>query len=60
MKFDYENTITVQLRARDVYERALVAGKTSPRDPAYEDRMEWAREALVALLEAIDVEDKDD
>ena len=55
MKFDDDNAITVQLRARDVYERALVAGKTSPRDPSYEDRMEWAREALVELLNAIEV-----
>ena len=55
MKFEDANVIKVQLRARDVYERALVAGKTSPRDPAYEDRMEWAREALVELLNAIEV-----
>lgn len=55
MKITDENIITIQLRARDVYERALVAGTTSTRDSVYQDRMEWAREALLALLEAIEV-----
>lgn len=57
MKLNDENTILVHLKARTVAERALVAGSTSPREATYADRMEWAREALVELLEAIDVEE---
>jgi hypothetical protein len=55
MKIDDDNIIAIQLKARDVYERALVAGKTSPRDDTYADRMEWVREALVELLKVIEV-----
>lgn len=58
MHIDDDNSYLIYLKARDVAERALVASKTSPRDTMYQDRMEWAREALVALLEAIEVDDK--
>lgn len=59
MKIDDDNIVTIQLRARNVAERALVAASTSPRDATYADRMEWAREALVELLNVIGVEDKE-
>lgn len=59
MRINDDNIISIHLKARTVAERALVAGSTSPRDPTYADRMEWAREALVELLSVIGVEDKE-
>jgi hypothetical protein len=57
MKIKDEDLIRIHLKARELAERALVCGYTSPSSQTYEDRLARVEEALADLLKVTEKAD---